>query len=208
MKNPKRTGLVIIISALILLAALIFFIIWQKNYEPAEPEIIIPAPTSTFPLAEADPVEAPQTTPSDRPRNYQAYDISQEEAYQVSAHDAEKRAQLFAERFGSFSNQSNYNNIADVTILMTPSMRLWAEDYLAELRQQPYSGDYYGIISTVIFSEILNYNEAEGTISLAVTTERQETKGLDSSEPYQQVIDIDLIKDGNDWLVDRAQWRE
>ncbi|MDD2258078.1 MAG: hypothetical protein PHN43_02630 [Patescibacteria group bacterium] len=207
MRNPKKTGLIIIISAFILLVALIFFILWQKNYEPVEPEIIIPAPTSTLPLAEADPVEAPQTTPSDRPRNYQAYDISQEAAYQVSVYDAEKRAQLFAERFGSFSNQSNYNNIADVTILMTPSMRLWAENYLAELRQQPYDGDYYGIISNVVFTEILNYNEAEESISFAVTTERQETKGLDSSEPYRQVIDIDLIKDGNDWLVDRAQWR-
>lgn len=208
MKNPKRTGLIIIVISLILLAALIFLIIWQKNAQPETPEVIPPITTSTLPLAEADSVETPTTTPGDRPRNYQSYDVSQEAPYQVVAYDAEKKAKLFAERFGSFSNQSNYSNIADVTILMTPDMRTWAENYLAELRRQPYSGDYYGIITTAIFSETLAYDEAAGTINLVVTTERQETKGLEVGPLYEQKIEIDLIKEGNDWLVDRAQWRE
>lgn len=208
MKNPKRTGLIIIIISLILLAVLIFLIIWQKNAQPETPAVVPPVATSTLPLAEADPIETPTTTPGDRPRNYQSYDVSQEDPYQVVAYDAEKKAKLFAERFGSFSNQSNYSNIADVTILMTPSMRVWAENYLAELRRQPYSGDYYGIITTAIVSETLAYDEAAGIINLVITTERQETKGLEAGPLYEQKIEIDLVREGNDWLVDRAQWRE
>lgn len=208
MKNPKRTGLIIIALSFLLLIALIFLIIWQKNSQPVAPEIATTTPTTTLPLAEAEPTEPPTTTPSDRPRNYEAYDVSQEAPYQVAAYDAEKKAKLFAERFGSFSNQSNYNNIADVTILMTPTMKAWAEGYLGKLREQPYSGDYYGIITTAVFAETTAYDEAAGKISLVITTERQETKGLEVGPLYQQKIEIDLIKEANDWLVDRAQWRE
>lgn len=36
----------------------------------------------------------------------------------------------FAERFGSFSNQSNYGNFTDLSIMMTEAMNNWAKKML------------------------------------------------------------------------------
>lgn len=203
MQNRKRTGFLIIGIAIVLLAIFIILLWKQRPQQPA-PES--PTPTTTIPLIEADEVEAPLTTPSDKPRNYQTYDISQEAPYQVGAVDAAKMAKLFAERFGSFSNQSNYSNITDLEILMTESMRTWAQQYVTDLRSEPYAGSYYGIITESVSVEQLAYDEGVGTARMKVSTKRQETKGSEAGAVYEQAININLVKKGNDWLVDRAEW--
>ncbi len=203
MQNRKRTGLLIISIAIVLLAIFII-LLWKQR--PQAPVTETPTPTTTPSLIEADEVTPPLTTPGDKPRNYQSYDVSKEAAYQTGAVDAAKMARLFAERFGSFSNQSNYSNITDLEILMTESMRSWAQNYVADLRNAPYSGEYYGIITESVSVEQVAYNEGAGTASMKVSTKRQETKGSEAGAIYSQVININLVKQGNDWLVDRAEW--
>lgn len=151
--------------------------------------------------------EASTTTPSDRPRNHQLYDISKEKEHQINSNDVAKIANAFAERLGSFSNQSNYSNFEDLNIFMTTSMRSWALAYVDQMRaENPYDGNYYGIISKAVSNEVVEFDDKEGTAEVIVSTQRRETKMDGGENSFNQDLRLTFVKENNQWLVDGAYW--
>lgn len=207
MENRKKIGILIIVIALIVLVIIAILYFNRKKGEEANLEPTLIVATSTNLEGAADSV-TPTTTPSDRPLNRQEYDISKEPAHQLNDNDASKLATSFAERLGSFSNQSNYGNVTDLKIFMTESMREWADKYVAELKAQDYSGEYYGITTKTLTTEVKNYNEKAGTSEISVLTERQEGRADSLSEPFRQNMTVKLVEKNGEWLVDSAYWEE
>lgn len=207
MENRKKIGLLIIVIALIILVIIAILYFNRKKSEEviSEPTSIIA--TSTLPGSAANS-QTPTTTPSDRPLNRQEYDISKEPAHQLNDNDASKLATSFAERLGSFSNQSNYGNVTDLKIFMTEKMRDWADKYVAGLKAQDYSGEYYGITTKTLTTEITSYNEKAGTSEILVVTERQEGRADSLSEPFRQNMTVKLVEKNGEWLVDSAYWED
>lgn len=207
MDNRKKTGLLIIFVAILIL--IIIAILFFKKINPAPSE---PTPTNVGIIQKnldvAKNTVTPTSTPGDRQRNYQTYDISKEEPHKVNSNDAVQTAKLFATRFGSFSNQSDYGNVMDLKIFMTDSMKTWADKYVANLKAQEYTGEYYGIITYPLITKVLSYDDQAGKAKVEVTTERQESKGEALSSTYQQKMILDLIKSNNEWLVDNAVWQK
>jgi len=147
------------------------------------------------------------TTPGDRPRNYQQYDISQEEDHITNANDIAKLASAFTERLGSYSNQSNYSNFEDLNIFMTDSMRDWAKGYVEKMRQEnPYSGSYYGVTTKAVSTEVNKFDDKLGSAEVIIGTQRREIN-LDGGENnYQQNLRLTFVKQSEQWLVDGAYW--
>lgn len=204
MENRKKIGLLIIISAVLLLAIIILMFYKKEEADKIneeEPVVINPIVTSSDNLI-------PTSTPGDIPRNYQTYDISKEEPHQIDSNDAAKLASLFAERLGSFSNQSDYGNVTDLKIFMTASMRDWADKYVADLKAKPYSGEYYGITTDTLVTKVISYDEKNGKAKVDVLTERREDTASVLGSAYQQHMTVDLIKVNNEWLVDNAVWEK
>lgn len=205
MDNRKKIGLLIIVTAVLILVIMI--ILFFKKTTP-----IVDGPISTSTtggvLEVSEITVTPTSTPGDRPRNYQTYDISKEAPYEVGSNDAVKTASLFATRFGSFSNQSDYGNVTDLKIFMTDSMKEWADKYVASLKSQEYTGEYYGIITHALTTKLLSYNKDAGSAKVLVTTERQENKGDILGTSYQQKMTLDLVKVNNEWLIDNAVWEK
>lgn len=203
MENKKKIGLLIIISAILLLIIIILMFYKKKEADKVnEPEIINPNPI----VASTD--ITPTSTPGDLPRNYQVYDVTKEEPHQVDANDATKLASLFAQRLGSFSNQSDYGNVTDLKIFMTKSMKDWADGYVADLKAKPYSGEYYGITTDALVTKVLNYDETKEVIKILVLTERREDSATTLGVAYQQNMIVDLVKINGEWLVDNAVWEK
>ena len=204
MDDRKKIGLLIIFVAILILAiiAILFFKKINSN------NIINPTENGTSTLEISEIVVMPTSTPGDKPRNYQVYDVSKEAPYEVNVNDAAQTARLFATRLGSFSNQSDYGNITDLKIFMTDSMKDWADKYVAELKAQEYTGEYYGITTHPLTTKVLSYDENDGKAKIEVVTERQENKGDTISTSYQQKMILDLIKKNNEWLVDNAVWQK
>lgn len=204
MENRKKIGLLIIISAVLLLAIIILMLYKKEEVDQIngeEPVVINPIITSSDSLI-------PTSTPGDIPRNYQAYDISKEEPHQIDSNDAAKLASLFAERLGSFSNQSDYGNVTDLKIFMTSSMRDWADKYVADLKAKPYSGEYYGVTTDTLVTKVVSYDEKNGKAKVDVLTERREDTANVLGSAYQQRMTVDLVKVNNEWLVDNAVWEK
>ncbi len=119
-------------------------------------------------------------------------------------------AQAFAERFGSYSNQSNYTNLDDLDSFMTNSMSNWVQQtYKAELQKQnPNIDIYYALETKAISSEVLNLDEGAGKAEIRIKTQRQEFKN-DINNPrifYQDII-LNLVKQNDAWKVDGAFWQ-
>jgi len=130
---------------------------------------------------------------------------------EVSKDDLKRIAGSFVERFGSYSNQSNYGNIKDLRMFMSDKMRDWADAYVADQLKKTNANDiYYGIITKTISEEILKYDDKEGEVSVLVQSRRREAVGASAnfSDVYSQDITVNFVKNRGAWKVDSANWDE
>ncbi len=205
MENRKKLGIFIIIIGLLIIAAIIYFIFIRKPIEMVVPTDTVGTTTVQLPI---EP-DSSTINPGDRPRNYQQYDISKEAPHETGANDVAKLAASFAERLGSFSNQSDYSNFDDLSIFMTETMRTWSKEYVAKMRtENPYNGTYYGITTKSISTEVKSFDEDKGAAEVIIVTSRREVK-LDGGENnYQQNLRLVFAKQNDQWLVDGAYWEK
>jgi hypothetical protein len=127
----------------------------------------------------------------------------------VTENDLKKMASSFAERFGSYSNHSDFSNISNLQIFMTDNMREWSQEFLQEKRTEEYSGTFYGITTNSLSSNIDSFDQDSGEAVVTVTTQRRETVGdKDNTNTYNQDIVIEFKKMGGAWKIDSARWEE
>ncbi len=205
MTKTRNIGLIIVTIGLVLLILLVYFIFFRSSGTVEEP-IIEEAPSIDFALPEAD---EPTITQGDRPRGFEAYDISQEEEHIPGIEDVLILAMSFAERFGSFSNQSDYRNITDTQLFMTSSLRKWSETYVNRLRQENPVESYYSIRTISLSTRTIKYNENAGEAEILVSTYRTEDKeGVDGVKNYQQDLLLELKKENDIWKVNAIYWQD
>lgn len=127
----------------------------------------------------------------------------------VDKDDLKRMAASFAERFGSYSNQSNYSNIVDLKIFMSIKMVAWAENFVREQRRNNMTEIYYGITTKAINEEVLDFDEDNGSASILVQTRRREANGTvnNVSNFFNQNITIIFMKEDGIWKVDSANWQ-
>lgn len=203
--NRKLSGIAIVIIGLILIILIIYFGFVKKN--PSTEPTIIEEPFITGQLPGGS-TDTPLTTPGDRPVNSQQYDISQEAPRETDENDLVSMARLFAERLGSYSNYSNYSNYDDLLLFMTAEMKVWAKEYVDELKENTINnGEYYGITTNAVTSEVLEFTNDEARI-MVTTKRRESTSSVNEGEAFFQDIEITLKKINNTWLVDKAYWQE
>lgn len=114
-------------------------------------------------------------------------------------------ARNFAERYGSFSTDSQGLNIEEVKLISTAKMQTVLEQDKALLNK---SVGFYGVSSKALKTEIKNLDEAGGAAEVIVSLQRSERKDGAADFVYNQDLNLSLIKAGENWLVDGAQWQE
>ena len=118
-------------------------------------------------------------------------------------------ARSFAERFGTYSNQNNFENIEHLIPYMTERMKQWATNYLEEKRANPvYAGIYHGITTKSLSIDTVSYDTNAGTAEFMIKTQRRESTGSTSnSQLTYQDIQIKFRRDQGIWKVDEAWWK-
>jgi|GEM_PF-2729753 len=116
-------------------------------------------------------------------------------------------AKTFLNRYGTFSNQNNYVNFAEVSSLMTDSFRNYVfNDYLKKLQMyNPADGYYYEIKTEPLVITVQNQtiDEIELLISSAVT----EKSNDEIEKKLNRDATITLKKVNDNWLVDGVYWK-
>lgn len=115
----------------------------------------------------------------------------------------------FAERYGSYSNQTNFGNLESLYVFMTSSFAKSTRDFVeAERKKGRDTSIYYGISTRVTSITTRSIDERRSQSSFLVQTLRKETIGATHNiQTFQEAILIDLKRDGGAWKVNDAVWQ-
>jgi len=115
-------------------------------------------------------------------------------------------ASSFAERYGSYSNQSNYENITDLKPFMTQVMQNWADNFIKQARaEQPDDKIYYGIFTRALNSQTESFSSNK--VIVKVSCQKQESVGSSSnSKVYYQQAKVTFFKEDGSWRVAKIEW--
>lgn len=213
--NKKTLGIIIIISAFVILFGVIYVVFvndyfYKKNTDEnltdneQVPKIVDTANTNQ----NSNPKTIREITldPMDSSSQTKAVD-----KVQSDKNDLSRIATSFAERFGTYSNQSNFSNITSLKIFMSKEMKKWSDQYIAnQKKNNSDSSIYYGITTKAATAEIQDYDEDKGIANILVITRRREAVGTTNnlSNVFTQNIGIDFIKEDGGWKVNQASWLE
>ncbi len=111
-------------------------------------------------------------------------------------------ANNFAERFASYSTDSNTTNLEEVKLLSSSWLINKLDDMIDNVGE---ANEFYGISSKVLKTNIDSLDESNGQASLTITLQRQETMGSETKVIYQD-LELTLVKTGNNWLVNDFEW--
>ena len=116
---------------------------------------------------------------------------------------AESLARFFVERIGSYSNQNQFQNVEDVKPLMTARVQAWADGLK---KQEAVGGGYRGITTKALALEVVTWNPKQSAV-MRVSTQRQEERDGEAPRVYYQDAEVQLIYQGDAWLVDGIYWK-
>ncbi|MCU0679787.1 MAG: hypothetical protein MUF50_00570 [Planctomycetes bacterium] len=190
--EKKQISIIIIIIGLIAIFLIIFFTFFRKDNKQVNQPIIEQNSENKEEEKKIEEKPVPKV------------DLVAEQKRELNIEDLKKMAFSFAERFGSFSNQGEFGNLTDLQMFMTDKMKKWASSVVSKGN---VTGDYYGIITKAIASEVISFDK--GKAEIKVTTQRREdSASIDKAKTFQQNIIITFVKEGNDWKVDSALWQK
>jgi len=133
-----------------------------------------------------------------------------QEIEDVNREDLKRLAASFGERYGNFSNHSNFSNIVDLKMFMSKNMKNWADNYIAEQKSKEIDDTiYYGITTKAIGEEIIEFDDDISKAEILVKTRRREAIGTTNniSDIFNQEIIITFVKELGAWKVDSAVWQ-
>jgi hypothetical protein len=113
-------------------------------------------------------------------------------------------ARTFVERFGSYSTESDYQNVEDVIALATIDFKDDLERMAIAARQSD-NGLYYGVSTSIL--TVSTESETDELATILFTTQREEATGSPGNMSLRnQDIIITLEKVGDGWLVAGFEW--
>jgi hypothetical protein len=193
----KRIKLIILISVgIIIIIALLFFVkyIYKQNF-PVEKK-----PIET-PLIVEPKIEEQTFLPSE------IIPLTKEIKDRVIL---EKMVSNFIESFGSYSNQSDFQNISGLKIFATSKMQNLIDDFINQEKiKNKLTNNYFGITTKVLAIKEINSDLKETVMKFLINTQREETKeSTQNIKVFYQNVLVKLIKQGDDWKVDEVEWKK
>lgn len=189
--NRRQKILLVVLLFLFLLAAVAGGIVWKRRSKPAP--VSTPVPVAEEPLPPRGQRDTEQGLPL----------FLGEEAELVPT-DLWSLSQTFAERYGSYSSESDFANARDLLPLMSAA---FVARTLASMETAVPSSGYYGVTTRFLSVKVTAQNDAAGTASAEVQTQREEASGsVQDVQVRYQVLQLVFVKEQSVWKVDDAVW--
>lgn len=115
-------------------------------------------------------------------------------------------SRIFVERYGSYSNRNNFENITSLEPFMTQRFQTESLKYIAEHQPQGIPEEYYGISTYVISLKLTNYVEKESATA-EIITQREESTSTQDRKVTTQTVVVQLQNVSGAWKVDSITWK-
>lgn len=126
---------------------------------------------------------------------------------QLAEAELENLVARFIERWGTYSNQSDFSNLKSLDFQMTSKMKRFIETYVDQIKQDhPYQKGYYGVTTRSVAVDLGSFNSGLSFVKASVGTRRTETIGASEPKAFNQNATVDLVKINSEWLVDGVFW--
>ena len=191
----RRAKLIFLFSGgVIAVAAILVFIFWPNN--APTPAVNANVNTNAGALAPSANVNANVNTPS-APRP-----VSEAEK---AATLPKTIATVFAERFDSYSSQSNLKNLTDLESLVTAdSYKFINTTYRTKIANTfPPGNAYLGVSARVVAVHQIAYGGNSADFDLSM---QEVWSGTVTGTKYP-TLEVRLEKDGDAWLVNYFKWK-
>lgn len=114
-----------------------------------------------------------------------------------------RAATSFTERYGSYSSDSNFNNIEALNSVMTENMKKQAKNVI---KNGLGTKEYYSITTQAVSVNFIDFVEGSTGATLEVFTRRTEQKGLNDPTIFSQTARLQLNRVDNQWKIDSFKW--
>jgi len=198
--TPSQRLLIIIGGCLILLLLGVFIIYPAfRSNEPAPSEANVPSriidPSTINPL----PVDSTPTANTGTTAIETETPVISDAAQRA---EVERLSRLFIERFGSYSNFSNFENITSMEPFMTRTMLSYAQTLKVSKTDSQTVGQYVGVTATVISLNTTQFSASNSaTVSFVINQETQNGLNAPIESAYRDGrLELEYV--GGQWLVD------
>lgn len=196
----RRTKIIITTILLLIVVAVIFWLIWALLAGRRAPPTVsveetgVPATETTVPGNLTQTRPAPLTAVS-----------RENEGTTLSPISFTALSRSFAERYGSYSNQSDFSNIKELYPFMTASLRAAMQELIeregASLAPQQ---DYVGVTTRATGVRVISTSSTRAEV--LVNTQRSESVQDQPDRVYYQNLKLTLVTEGGQWKVDNVVW--
>lgn len=114
-----------------------------------------------------------------------------------------RAATSFIERYGSYSSDSNFDNIDALDSVMTEDMKKQAQNVI---KNGLGTTEYYSITTQAVSVNFIDFVEGSTGATLEVFTRRTEQKGLNDPTIFSQTARLQLNRVDNQWKIDSFKW--
>lgn len=194
MMSPRNRTILIVSGAVLLLGLLIALAVWLLRPEPSGETVVEPPPSIDGGLGAS--AELPSLQPNPLAPAAAEEPESRTAAVQV--------AELFAERYGSYSNQGDYRNLQDLLPVMTDRFRRETEAFIAE--GAPAASQYEGVTSLKVSTRTVFHSDTRGEAEMSVTLQQEKTVGTAAPTVGYRTLRVILARVGEEWKVDSVRW--
>lgn len=130
--------------------------------------------------------------------------LAKEQVTRSDSAGATTVSKLFVERYGSYSNEAQFQNLIDVLPLMTEAFADETREFIASSKSPE---TFYGVTTQVLTVNVEAMDETTGVATIRMQTQREIAQGStqNTSVSYQE-IRLELEKKAGVWKVASASW--
>ncbi len=117
-------------------------------------------------------------------------------------------ARVFIERYGTYSNRNDFENITNVKPFMTNGLQKESDALIAKSggSNAKNTDPFYGVTTTVLSVKSEQYSERKAA-QIRVSTQRSEIKGTNEQRTFVQDVLVNMVYSDGSWKVDAIAWQ-
>lgn len=163
--------------------------------------------TPRLPLAPSGSQPAPTPTAPATTTSVPTPTFSRASAREILEQQLKTSGAQFAERFGTYSNQGDFQNLTDLFPLMTERMRIQTQRTIDTARAATSTpAIYVGVTTRPVTTAVASVDETGGRATVRVSAQRATQIGDAQPVTRYETLTIEFRNQQNAWKVDSALW--